>query len=248
MSDHRSHATPPKATPADDQLSAAERAKIGAEVRYALVAAEAARRVEPPRSRLAKILGTLSNGFVLLLLGSLITSFLVPNFQRRYESRRQQTALMQDCLAQFLQYSNSLWQEYYAVLPLTQTQEIDKATYLSYMGKIAEIKLKRYEAYGKVLALSVVFRDKTVSPESPAIDRALKDYAVRLNVASASIDKWLTGLYCTPVERTRSPCATFDPAFNGYDEHLKIKQFVVDTGNQETDDVAALIVKHINNQ
>ncbi len=240
----------PKSEPAaaPDELSEAERSKIRAEVRYALVAAREARPPEAPKGGLAKLLGFLSNGFVLLLVGSIITSYLVPQFQRRYESRRQQTALMQDSLAQFLLYSNSLWQEYYAVLPLTQTVEIDQATYLLYINKIAEIKLKRYDAYAKVVALSVVFRDKTQAAGASDIDTALHRYAVSLNTASASIDKWMTGLYCTPVNRPRSPCATFDPLFDGYAEHLKIKEYVVGIGNKDTDDVAALIVNRINQQ
>lgn len=234
------------ASPNADGLSESERAKIRAEVRYALVAAREARPPETPKGRFALLLTYLSNGFVLLLVGSLITSVLVPNFQRRYEGRKQQVALMQDCLAQFLLYSNSLWQEHYAVLPLTQVVEIDQATYLRYVSKIAEIKLKRYDAFAKVVALSVVFRDDSVAA-SP-IDTALRNYAVSLNTASASIDRWLTGLYCTPTARSRSPCASFDPAFDAYFEHTKIKRFVVEVGNKGTDDVAALIVKRINQQ
>lgn len=228
------------------ELSAAERTKIRAEVRYALIAAREARPAEPPKSRLARALAYLSNGFVLLLVGSLITSVLVPDFQRRYDSRKQQRVLMQECLAQFLLYSNSLWQEYYAVLPLTQRVEIDEAVYLQYVGKIAEIKLRRYDAYAKVLALSVVFQSRTQGAPEPAIDAAITRYAVDLNNASAAIDRWLTGLYCTPTTRARSPCAQFDPRFDAYDEHGKIKNLVVDLGNQGADDVAAMIVRRIN--
>jgi hypothetical protein len=228
------------------ELTEAERTKIRAEVRYALIAAREARPAEPPKTRLAQALTYLSNGFVLLLIGSLITSVLVPDFQRRYENRKQQVVLMQECLAQFLLYGNSLWQEYYAVLPLTQRVEIDEAVYLQYIGKIADIKLKRYDAYAKVLALSVVFQDKAEATANPSIDTAIKGYAVSLNKASASIDKWLTGLYCTPTNREHSPCAHFDPTFDAFDAHSKIKEYVVKIGNVGTDDVAAMIVRRIN--
>lgn len=237
----------PDESPADaHDLTDAERSRIRAEVRYALIAAREARPPEPPKSRFARAFAYLSNGFVLLLVGSLITSVLVPDFQRRYDARKQQLALMQDCLAQFLLYSNSLWQEYYAVLPLTQRVEIDEATYLAYVTKIADIKLKRYDAYAKVLALSVVFQGTGEAPSGAPIDAALKRYAVDLNTASASIDKWLTGLYCTPTDRDHSPCARFDAGFDAYEEHLKIKGYVVDIGNKGTDDVAAMIVRRIN--
>lgn len=228
------------------ELTETERIKIRAEVRYALIAAREARPAEPPKTWLAQTLAYLSNGFVLLLVGSLITSVLVPDFQRRYENRKQQVALMQDCLAQFLLYSNTLWQEYYAVLPLTQRVEIDETTYLQYVGKIADIKLKRYDAYAKVLSLSVVFKDNAEATVTPSIETALKSYAVKLNIASGLIDKWLTGLYCTPTNRDYSPCARFDPTFDAFDEHSKIKAYVVGIGNEGTDDVAAMIVRRIN--
>ncbi|MBI3369949.1 MAG: hypothetical protein HY021_16285 [Burkholderiales bacterium] len=229
-----------------DDLSDTERAKIRAEVRSALVAAHEARAPELPKTPLARLLGYLSNGFVLLLVGSLITSVLVPYFQRNYDSRTKQTALMQDCLAQFLLYSNSLWQEYYAVLPLTQKVEIDEAVYLQYLDKIAEIKLKRYDAYAKVQALQVVFQDKAAAGATTPMGQALRQYAIDLNTVSSAIDHWLTGLYCTPTDRMRSPCARFDPAFDAYGEHEQIKALVVAIGNKGTDDVAAAIVQRIN--
>lgn len=231
-----------------DGLTEAERTKIRAEVRYALIAAREARPVDPPRSRIAQFLSYLNNGFVMLLVGSLITSVLVPSFQRQYENRRQHVTLMQDCLSQFLLYSNSLWQEYYAVLPLTQRVEIDEATYLQYVNTIAAIKLKRYDAYAKVLALSVVFENNSAKTPQSNIDSAIKKYAVDLNTASAAIDKWLTGLYCTPTVRAHSPCAQFDPSFDAYAEHSKIKNYVVDIGNRGADDVAAMIVGQISQQ
>lgn len=233
---------------APDELSDAERNRIRAEVRYALVAAREARPPEPPKTPLARLLGYLSNGFVLLLVGSLITSVLVPYFQRHYDSRTKQAALMQDCLAQFLLYSNSLWQEYYAVMPLTQRVEIDEATYLQYLNKVAEIKLKRYDAYAKVQALQVVFQTQAGPDATATIGAALRQYAIDLNTASAAVDHWLTGLYCTPTNRPRSPCASFDPGFDAYGEHLQIKALVVEIGNKGTDDVAAMIVRRINQQ
>lgn len=226
-------------------LSESERVKIRAEVRYALIAAKESREPEPPKTGLSRILGYLSNGFVLLIVGSIITSILVPHFQKKYERRAQQVTLMQECLSQFLLYSNSLWQEYYALLPLTQKSEIDEATYLGYVNKVAEIKLKRYDAYAKVQALTVVFElENGASTEQP-LNSTLKRYAIDLNLASAAMDKWLTGLYCTPFTRDVSPCEEFDPSFDPYQEHLKIKSLVSSVGNAGTDAVAAEIVKRI---
>jgi hypothetical protein len=211
-------------------------------MRYAaLVASEGAHSIEKPRSVVEKTLSYLSSGFVLLIIGAIITSGLVPYFQRQYENRKQQYGLMQECFSQFLLYSNSIWQEYYAILPLTQEVEIDKDEYLRYVKEIAQIKLKRYEAYAKVQALSIVFR-RGIDGKSNPVESALKNYAVSLNTASAAIDKWLTGLYCTPTKRERSPCASFDPTFDAFTEYENIKKLVVEIGNRESDNVAAIIV------
>ena len=40
---------------------------------------------ETPKTSVQKVFGFLSNGFILLLFGSLITSVFVPWFQRGYE-------------------------------------------------------------------------------------------------------------------------------------------------------------------
>jgi hypothetical protein len=229
------------------ELSEAEKARIRAEMRYALGIAAAARPADPAKGLFDKALAYLSNGFVLLLIGSLVTSFLVPQFQRSYEARTRRASLMQECFTQFLLYSNSIWQEYYAVLPLTQQTDLVRDEYLKYVAQMADIKLKRYDAFAKVQALALAFRDQDTSASSE-VEAALHRYAVQLNAASAEIDKWLTGMYCTPTTRDASPCATFDPAFDAFGEHLKIKALVVQIGNEKTDDVAGLIVKQMRRQ
>ena len=228
-------------------LSEAERARIRAEVRYALIAAQELRPAEKNKSKIEMVFAYLSNGFVLLLIGSLIGSVLVPHFQRIYESRRQQAVLMQDCLGQFLLYSNSIWQEYYAILPLTQHTDIDKDEYLKYVQELANIKLKRYDAYAKVQALSVVFKEnRTDKDNSTSIETTLKNHAIRLNIASTAIDKWLKDIYCTPTRREKSPCASFDVTFDSFSEYTRIKSLVVEIGNNDSENVASLMVKRIN--
>jgi hypothetical protein len=226
-------------------LSEQERALIRSEMRYAMLAAQECRPAEKPKSGFDRALAYLSNGFVLLLVGALITSFLVPHFQRNYDNRKQQLNLMQDCLGQFLLYSNSIWQEYYSILPLTQEPEIDKDQYIKYVNEIAQIKLKRYDAFAKVQALSVVFRHNINDKNTP-VDTALKNYAKELNTASAAIDKWLRQLYCTPINREESPCNTFDPTFDAFTEYEGIKKLVIKIGNEDSDNVAELMVQNIN--
>lgn len=227
-----------------NQLSKNERERIRAEMRYAMLAAQEARPVEKSKHFLDKALGYLSNGFVLLMLGSLITSALVPHFQREYERRTKQSALMQECLSQFLVYSNSTWQEYYTILPVTLESEIDKEVYVRLMNDISLIKLKRYDAYAKVQALSNVFRTAK-NDQNSTVERALHTYAVSVNNVSQAIDKWLGDLYCTPTKRLKSPCATFDPVFDPYAGYKQIQQLVLDVGNERAQQVTELMVKQI---
>jgi hypothetical protein len=151
---------------------------------------------ETPKTSVQKVFGFLSNGFILLLVGSLITSVFVPWFQRGYERRVQRSTLMQDCLTQFLLYSNSTWQEYYSILPLTLQPEISKDEYLQHINEISSIKLKRFDAYARVQALALVFREPKAKERSP-VETALNDYAKSVNAVSEAIDTWLRNLYCT---------------------------------------------------
>jgi hypothetical protein len=74
-------------TSTENSLTENERIRIRDEMRYAMLIAQEARPTEKPKHSLDKALGYLSNGFVLLLLGSIVTSILVPHFQRDYERR-----------------------------------------------------------------------------------------------------------------------------------------------------------------
>ena len=229
-------------------LSQREQEKIRAEVRYALIAANAARGSEPAKSRVAQLLSYLSNGFIILLVGAFISSYLVPDLQRQHEKRKRQAELMNECFSQFLIYSNSLWEEHYASLPLTQEIEIDKAVYLDYVKRLSAIKLKRYDAYARMLALAKAFRKEGEMETGSQVEASIRNYALQLNRVSSAIDYWLTGLYCTPVNRRLSPCDAFDPHFDAFDEHLKIKTLVNATGNEAKEEVAAVIVAGIVDQ
>ena len=92
--------------------------------------------------------------------------------------------------------------------------------------------------------MSIVFRDAK-SDGSSDVENSLEEYAISLNNASTAIGKWLTALYCTPTEREKSPCASFDPSFDAFVEYLKIRDLVVEMGNENSDEVAAKIVINI---
>lgn len=172
-----------------------------------------------PESKLKKILSYLNSGFMLLVVGSLITSFLVPSFQRQQEIRSQEKALKQEALAQFLLYTNSIWKEYYLMFPLIQEQEIDKETYNLYLSKISDVKLERYNSYAKIKALAIVFRDAQIETESEVED-VLKNYAIEVNQVSSDIDSWLRHLYCAPNKCVFNQA--INPQFSSYGEYQKL--------------------------
>ena len=203
-------------------LSETERARIREEMRYAIAVLKESKPAEIPKSSLEKFLGYLNNGFVLLLIGSLITSLLVPRFQRQYENRKQLASLMQECFSQFLLYTNSLWQEYYLLFPLIHQSEISKDSYNQYIKEIGEIKLKRYDSFAKLEALAIVFR-KGTPKQTSSVEAALTDYAVRVNMISAEIDTWLRNLYCAPAKCLRSARGPVDPEFSPYDSFVNLQ-------------------------
>ncbi len=196
-----------------------------------------------PKKTAGRILEFLSNGFVLLIVGSLITSFLVPRFQRAYEQERRTAQLMQECMSQFLLYSNSIWDEYYSIFPLLHHDEIDLEKYNSHIKQISNIKLRRFDAFARVQALAIVFR-KAKSVEKSKIETALHDYAVHVNTISKTIDAWLRNLYCAPDKCRSSSVAPIIVDFDPYTSFQEIKAKVVQT--QHTDQkISELMVDQI---
>ncbi len=195
------------------------------------------------KSFLDGLLAYLSNGFVLLLIGSLITSFLVPHFQRQYENRKQKAALIQECFSQFLHYTNSIWEEYYLVFPLIHQSEVSKEEYNQYIKEISAVKLKRYDAYARVQALAIVFRNG-MSDQQSNVEIALENYAVKVNKISEAIDTWLRNLYCAPDKCLKSVSAPVDPEFSPYGSFLNL-QNLVQTIQEDDRKVSELMVRQI---
>jgi len=164
---------------------------------YAAAVLEAARRLgppEPPPGVLTRFLDFLSSGFGLLIIGTALTSVLIPAYQKASEQRQAERQIMRDSLSEFLQYEVSIWSEYYAVFPLVHESEIDRVEYDAYTAKISEIKLDRYRAYGKVKATAIAFRGE--GSTSSLIEDEIHSFAVLLNQTSEKIDRWIGDLYC----------------------------------------------------
>jgi len=177
------------------ELSDGEKDRIRSELRYVVACLEQLKQQrDPPPRKLDGILAVASNGFVLLILGALITSCLVPSFQKASAARAKRAAAIQDCLNQFHQYALSPYEEMTAVAPLAETSSIDKQEYDGYMKKLGEIRLKRYSSYAKLQSIAIAFRHD--SDESD-VEKQLRQYAVSVQQYSERIDDWVGELFCS---------------------------------------------------
>ncbi len=215
---------------------------------YALAVLEEAKKAasKPSAGRVDRILKLLSNGFVLLLAGSVISSLLIPTFQRRMEERKTRIETRQECFAQFLLYANSRWQEYYLLVPLVAKGEISSADYQKALEDLTAIKVRRYDAYAKLQALALAFRRRPQEPNQ-VIEGALHDYAVRVNDISRDIDAWLRNAYCFSYDCKSVPGAAVDPEFEPYAGFDRLKKEVVTLTERDTS-VAGLIASYIDRE
>jgi hypothetical protein len=169
-----------------------------------------------------KILSYLSNGFILLIIGSIITAFLVPHFQSQFEQKREKLNLMHECFSQFLSYSNSAWEEYYSVFPLVHKNDMTLEEYNSYYAQIFKIKLQRYDAYSKIKALSIAFRENGADMPSN-IENKIDLYAVKVNDTSLFIDDWIRNIYCGSNKCVNMKKAPVDPEFSSINTFFNLK-------------------------
>lgn len=220
------------------RLSRTNQARIRGEIRCALIVLKQARQ-SASKNVLEKALSFLSNGFVLLLAGTLLTSFLVPIYQRQYDQNKKRVELMQDCLSEFLAYSNSIWQEYYSLFPIADESGIDHDQYNLYLNKISEIKLRRYDAFARLQGTAIVFR---AWPQNESnVENALQKYAVEINGMSEKFDTWLRKLYCY---RARCPDEAIPPDYSPSDDFSELQHAMEET-EERTKNVSTLMVQQI---
>lgn len=230
----------------NELLGDEERRRLRAEARLLVLAASEAKPPEAPKSRVEKLFGYLSNGFVLLLFGSVITSVLVPEFQRRVEHRKEQVALVQECLSHFFVYSNSLRLELSTLVPLTQKGGIDEKTYLHHLQQIATLQQKRSDAIARARALAAVFDIDDGRTNDASLTAMLDEFTVSLERGGKEVERWLHGLYCTPGKQRPSPCADFDLAFDPHTAYLGLEAMVAGVLDEKAPAVAAQIAGRIN--
>ena len=181
----------------------------------------------------------LGNGLVLLLVGALISNWLVPRLQRQQQERQTRLAARKDVLAQFLLYANVRWQEYYLLPPLAAHPELTRPEYDQAVRELTRTKIARYDAFAKIEALAIAFR-RTPGERNAVLEGALENYAIRINQFSQEIDAWLRNAYCYSNECNDDPAAPLDPDFDSYAAFVKIQREAVELLKLDAS-VAALI-------
>lgn len=176
-------------------LSDMQKKAIREEVIFALSAFEHEKEKPINKSKLDNVLSFLSNGFVLLIIGTLITSILVPIYQNQQKAAVQILNLKRETFSQFLLYTNSIWKEYYLMFPLVHESDVNKEHYNYYLNEISKVKLERYNAYSKIRGVAISFRGKN-STQKSEVEKQIEEYAIELNQLSKRIDQWLKYLYC----------------------------------------------------
>ncbi len=141
-----------------------------------------------------------SNGLVLLLVGALLTGLLIPKMQQEFEYRKNRIELMRNCYEQFLQYTNTIWQEFFYYLPIINEDNITKEKLTKYKKDITDIKLKRYEAYAKIQSLAIAFRENTKNvidrDDTTVIEEKIEECEGQMTEISEELDQWLNDRIC----------------------------------------------------
>lgn len=235
----------------DVNLSEEEKARIRAEVRYAVIAAKEARPPEKNKSVIGKVLAFFSSGIVLLIVGSFVTSWLVPSIQKQAEIRKEQSELLNKLLEGFILYSNTLQKELYELIPLTQENEMSREQFAAYTKKINDIRLKRIDAYARLNAIAINIDDDNASlsdyktkitseqqsdqPEFKCnldngknneekvfnLQTAIENYSRKLETKSDCITRWLYAFYCKNLQNRCSSTETMKNPTEDYDKMVK---------------------------
>ncbi len=224
-------------------LSKEQKKEIREEIVFTLSTIEQEKQNTNQKNNIEKVISYLSNGFVLLIIGTVITSILVPIYQNRQHTAAHNLSLKKETFSQFLLYTNSIWKEYYLMFPLVHESKIDKEKYNHYLNQISKVKLERYNAYSKIRGVAISFRDYE-STKISDVEKQIKKYAIELNRTSEMIDEWLRYLYCREINCVN---AVVPESFTSYGTFLELAnkmQFIYNKGN----DVSENLVFHMKNR
>jgi hypothetical protein len=218
-----------------DTLSPPERARIRAEVLLAAEIAHERQRatVGGARSRIARFL---NSGIGLLLITTIATSIIVPLYQKWLDNRKKRAAASAQLMSQFLTYANTPWEEYHIIVPLEINPRIERSQYETMLSAILAVKLKRYNAYASIQAVTVTLAAETKALRT--LPGSMEAFAVKVNRISDVIGSALARHYCA----TRN-C---DPG-EGNDTAVSIKDIeplIHDLGKEEDAIVKTLAAVH----
>ena len=176
----------------DVNLSEEEKARIRAEVRYAIIAAKEARPPEQSKTTLEKIF---SSSVFSLLLGAVLatgTGIISQKIQQDTENKNQQTKLSGELIEHFNLYSDTLDEEYMTVLNLGVKNKLTDKEYYDYLQKLMKITLQRNNEYAKIQTLAYLTDNKQISDAEKNLYSA---YTNKINKTSDKIYDDLWKLY-----------------------------------------------------
>jgi hypothetical protein len=135
----------------------------------------------------------LNNGFVLLLVGSLITYLLVPSIQRKYEERQHRREIMTECLKEFSLAANLIYQEFFVISAINIKTQLTDEEYIKVTSDVKAVRAKRFDAFARVKALATIFYR---SGNDVDIEEYLEDYYNETYRIGGQIDDWVRTIYC----------------------------------------------------
>jgi 3-methyladenine DNA glycosylase AlkC len=228
----------------DVNLSEEEKARIRAEVRYAVIAAKEARPPEKNKSVIGKVLAFFSSGIVLLIVGSFVTSLLVPSIQKQAEKREERASHLQELFEQFNLYSNTIYEEYLAIYPLAVQERLSKEDYSNYTQKIFNLKLKSANAYAKIQTLAVIVDKKVEGADNEQTsEKTEKEQCYNENDLALAIDCYRPQLEDTSNDISKLIDDFYEKSRKLKNGHFNNKNYIKEKIAKIAEDVATLLTK-----
>lgn len=155
----------------------------------------------PPRKETKSGLwGVLNSSLGILLATSLMTSFLVPQFQRkqhdldwqrqiRAENMKFRLGMMRECLTEFTLADSLTAEAYERSRPLAVSPVISPALYGEFTSRFTDIQNRRFEKNARVSALLVHF------PNRKDIANAIGEHEIRSSEYMRALERFVRDRY-----------------------------------------------------
>ncbi len=176
----------------NEKLQIIDRVKLEIDIRNELISKEVKPKTHWDR---------LNGKFVLLVLGSIITGFLVPMFQKhqetlewqrqiKYDRVKYELSMMRDCLKEFIISTAFVSEAYERVKPLLNKKNINKADFNQFNRQFIEMQNLRFRQNAKVLSLVIYYR------EAASTLASINNYIISSTNYLRTIEKYVQNKHC----------------------------------------------------